>query len=540
MKQIVITSLLLVICAASGWTQNLTDKVYFDEDWNMISNASKAKYYRLYNANDQTSVKPFKDYYISGNLKGVGYYTRLDKTNGLNFILEGERTTYFENGNIECKMSYVDGNLDDKVTYYNDSTGKIFQILNFKNNKLDGRQVKYSPDNENEIWKEDYFDKGLMKKEITYQDGNIRKIITLLQRDKESFIANVTYFLTENEDSLLNKQTVDFLYNFDPDIWKYPFQLDYLEKADFNGRISQKHGKCQDYDYQGRIISEEHFINGQSVGLSRVYNYKQNAYAVWDNDDHESCTHYYTLDNQPFTGKWDTRRVGKNGCIGNCVNGLMEGCWIQYDEYSRKIEELNFINGVQQGNDIHYYYNKSGECIWMWVENYVDGKLDGLKEEKTLSDEGEWETYSFFNYKNGILDGEFQDYKDSLLIIGSFKDGELDGYSKAYCIDSYDNTYLFREGTFKNGKRVGEWTYRYPDENYYEIQNYTDNEPDRFFSYSDDTPFSGTIIRNYYDEQQKHVYTIKKSFIQQIDVYDAQTGKQTNVIKFKNGLPVYK
>lgn len=540
MKQIVITSLLLVICAASGWTQNLTDKVYFDEDWNMISNASKAKYYRLYNANDQTSVKPFKDYYISGNLKGVGYYTRLDKTNGLNFILEGERTTYFENGNIECKMSYVDGNLDDKVTYYNDSTGKIFQILNFKNNKLDGRQVKYSPDNENEIWKEDYFDKGLMKKEITYQDGNIRKIITLLQRDKESFIANVTYFLTENEDSLLNKQTVDFLYNFDPEIWKYPFQLDYLEKADYNGRISQKHGKCQDYDYQGRIISEEHFINGQRVGLSRVYNYKQNAYAVWDNDDHESCTHYYTLDNQPFTGKWDTRRVGKNGCIGNCVNGLMEGCWIQYDEYSRKIEELNFINGVQQGNDIHYYYNKTGECIWMWVENYVDGKLDGLKEEKALSDEGEWETYSFFNYKNGILDGEFQDYKDSLLIIGSFKDGELDGYSKAYCIDSYDNTYLFREGNYKNGKRVGEWTYRYPDENYYEIQNYTDNEPDRFFSYSDATPFSGTIIRYYYDEQQKHVYTIKKSLIQQISVYNIQTSKQIDVIKFKNGLPINK
>ena len=37
MKQIVITSLLIVICAASGWAQKLTDKVYFDEDWNVIS-----------------------------------------------------------------------------------------------------------------------------------------------------------------------------------------------------------------------------------------------------------------------------------------------------------------------------------------------------------------------------------------------------------------------------------------------------------------------------------------------------------------------
>lgn len=541
MKQIVIISLIIVICAASGWAQNLTDKVYFDEEWNVISDASKASYYRLYNANDQSTVKPFKDYYIDGTLNGEGFYSEIDKSNGMNFIMQGERKRYFKNGKLECRLIYGDSNLDCEATYYNDSTGKVDRILNFKNNLFDGRQVKYSPDNENEIWKEEFFEKGLMKKEITYFKGKVKQIYTLISRQKESFIVNDTWYCSEDEDSLLSKISVDRIYKFDPNIWYYPFQLYYIDEADQNGAISKRHGKFQRYDRQGRISQEGHYTYDRKSGIWKVYNYKQKSYMVNDYDDTESLPQYFTFDNQPFIGEWDNRYTdSKSGSVGHCNNGLMEGFWIWYDDYGRKSSERNYENGKLQGKTVEYKYHNDGELYLMWIENYVEGKLDGIKEGKGLTDTGEYETMMFYNYKNGILDGEFTDIHDSLLIVGSFKDGELDGYYKAYCEDSYGNAYIVWEGNCKNGNRVGEWTDRYPDENYYEIQNYTDNEPDRFFSYSDDTPFSGTIIRNYYDEQQKHVYTIKKSLIQQINVYDTQTGKQIDVIKFKNGLPINK
>ena len=540
MKKHILIAVIIAAFANICTAQELKDKVYFDEDWNVIADASKATHYRLYNANDQSEgPKPYKDYYVGGKLMGEGFYSRIDKTVGFVFIYQGERKGYFENGNIKSRLFYEGGKLEGKAIYYNDSTGWEEFVYNYKHGQLDGRQVQYSPINENDIWKEEFFNKGVMNKEITYKNGNVRKIFTLISRNKDSFLANVTIFLQEDEDSLLRKATMDFMYNFDPEIWEYPFQMHYLETADINGEISQRHGKYQEFDSQERPLTEDYYVNGKKVGKSRVYNYKQNAYAVYDNDDEATCSHYYTLDNQPFTGQWDTRRINHNGCVGNCENGLMEGCWIQYDEYNRKTEEFNFKNGFQDGMDIKYYYDNDGELYFIWESNYVEGKIDGLKEGKILTD-GEWETIIYYTYKNGILDGEFQDYSDSLFIKGHFKDDELDGYYQAYCNDANDNTYLAKEGNYKNGDRVGEWTYRYPDDNYYEIQYCDHSAPDRFYSYYDDAPYTGTVVRYFKNGKEKQIYTIKKSFIQRIDIFDTQTGKQTDVIKFKNGLPVYK
>ena len=217
----------------------------------------------------------------------------------------------------------------------------------------------------------------------------------------------------------------------------------------------------------------------------------------------------------------------------------MDGYWVWYDDFGRKTMEYNYKDGIKHGKGVTNYYDNDGELYFVWEANYVEGNIDGLKEGKGIID-GEWETICFYNYKNGILDGEFQDYSDSLFIKGHFKDDELDGYYQAYCNDAYDNNYIVREGNYKNGERVGEWIYRYPDDKFYEIQYCDHSAPDRFYSYYDDAPYTGTVVRYFKNGKEKQIYTIKKSFIQQIDVYDAQTGKQTNVIKFKNGLPVYK
>ena len=541
MKKHILIAVIIAAFANICTAQQLKDKVYFDEDWNIINDASKATHYRLYNSNDQSEgPKPYKDYYIGGKLMGEGFYSRIDKRKGIGFIYQGERKGYFENGNIKSRLFYEEGKLDGKAIYYNDSTGLEEFVYNYKHGQLDGRQVQYSPINENEILKEELFDKGLMKKEIRYENGNIRETFTLISRSENAFVANSTWYVREDEDSLLSKISVDYLYTFDPDIWYYPFQLYYVDEADNNGDISQRHGKYQRYDRQGRIIQDGHYNYGSKSGIWKDYNYNQKVYMVNDYDDKESTTQYFTFDNQPFNGQWDGRLIySKGGSIGSCKNGFRDGYWIWYDNFGRKLMEYNYKDGVKQGEVVDYYYDNDNELYFIWESNYVDGNIDGLKEGKGIID-GEWETICFYNYKNGILDGEFQDYSDSLFIKGHFKDDELDGYYQAYCNDAYDNNYIVREGNYKNGERVGEWIYRYPDDNFYEIQYCDHSAPDRFYSYYDDAPYTGTVVRYFKNGKEKQIYTIKKSFIQQIDVYDAQTGKQTNVIKFKNGLPVYK
>ena len=568
MKTTIIIAVMAILSVATCTAQTLNDKVYFDEDWNIVAKASDASYYRLYNAKDKSAgLKPYKDYYIDGRLQGEGFYSHINNANGkIEFVEEGEQKnyydsgklrqtwtmkmgkidgediSYYESGSVKWRMNYIDGYREGTSTKYNDTTGTIDMVLNYKNGHLDGKQIQYDPLDKGTVWKEEHFNKGLMEKEITYgSDGNVRKIFTLIERYKDGFTANETWYYRMDEDSLASKTSVDFYYDFDPDIWQYAFSLHYVESANFNGEICERHGKYQTYDRKNRVITDGHYNAGEKDGIWKRYDYKQKVYCVKNYDEKMTCEQFYTFDNEPYSGQYDSRyHNGQAGRVGLCKNGLQEGLWTAYDDKDRKDYEHYFKNGKPHGKVISYYYDDNGELYFTWTSNYVDGKLDGVKEGSMLID-GKWEVTVYTNYKNGEKHGEFLDLQDSIFYKGNYKEGYLDGEFIAYYIDGDNNEITIRKGNYRNGKQIGEWYYYYHENQMYSIVNYDDdNIPNRYYNLNH-TPYTGTLNTSYTDDDgvsKPMIMFIKNSFIQQIQYPDPKTGEILSTWKFKNGLPI--
>jgi len=464
MKQIVITSLLIVICAASGWAQKLTDKVYFDEDWNVISNASEASYYRLYNAKDKsTGLKPYQDYYINGKLQGEGFYSRIENDGGnLIFIEEGEQKNYYDNGTLHAKwykkngvmdgedISYYESGMKEwvliykndilqKATKYDDSTGTIDRILTYKNGVLDGKQIQYVPFDRNTVWKEEFFNNGLMQKEIGYVDGKVRKIFTLISRTDTNFVANETWFYREDEDSLVGKKSVDMIYDFDPKVWRYAFQMYYVETANFNNAISEYHGKCQTFDRQNRILTDGQYSYGEKIGKWTYYLYDQNCYYIEDYDNKDAVRHYYQLNNKPFNGKVVTT------------------------DSKRMKFQFNIKDGIHCGPYTVYHYD-DGELYMKYFGNFDEnGKEDGYFHAEIEID-GEWKTVDYSNFKHGVKHGEWRENQSDSIIFKNYNNGLLDGEYHICIANMYedyslpkDSLWHITEGNYKNGLRSGHW-----------------------------------------------------------------------------------
>ncbi len=660
MKKTFIIAVLSVLFVTIAAAQNLNDTIYFDKDWNIIEDKNEAAFFRLYNATDKSDgLKPYQDYYIDGRLQGEGYFVWRNgemETEGeqkcyfengklkahwgkRNGKLDGKSIHYYQNGNLEYQAFYIDGVPEGEFKKY-DSTGNLSDVYNYKKGILDGKQTQYL---DGEVDLEDYFVDGVMQKEIRYSDGKIRRIFTLVSRQDTTFIANDTWYYREDEDSLIGKKSVDKIYNFDPSIWEYPFQMFYVYQADFYyedgiygyGAISEYHGKFQEFDRQDRIITDGQYSHNERTGKRTKYLYDQNCYYT-DDYDNDVVRHYYQLSNKPFSGI------------------------VTIPEPADGKTELTIKNGIHCGPYTVYRYDNNGELLMKYYGNFDEnGKEDGYFHAE-IEFNGEWRTVDYSNYKHGVkhgewreikgdsiifknynngeLDGEFQiritnsreelaKEKDSLLIItrGYYTDGKKtghwwnledrrivnaqegdyvddkeegkwifygtyspDGYigmqqidaiiyfhdgkkegkaityknkSNANFKDSIDIIAYFKndkldgsyeqhdndgniiiKGNYSNGYRIGKWTFKYIDEKIYKTKNYDDKKLVERFYTLDGKPYTGKHTETCEkDEDYGYdtvIFTIKKSYIQQVEFIDSETSKVIDTVEFKNGQPI--
>jgi len=100
--------------------------VYYNSDWDEISQEKKAVFYRkLYQVSEDTWQA--KDYFIEGNLQMVGQFkSELTKER------KGIFTYYFKNGQVESTGLFVDNNEEGEWLYYYEN-GKIKKEAIFDN-----------------------------------------------------------------------------------------------------------------------------------------------------------------------------------------------------------------------------------------------------------------------------------------------------------------------------------------------------------------------------------------------------------------------
>lgn len=123
---------------------------------------------------------------------------------------------------------------------------------------------------------------------------------------------------------------------------------------------------------------------------------------------------------------------------------------IFYDQNKNKVSEGKVVNKMFEGE--WKYYHKASSSI-MTIENYKNGKLEGLRSVYFPSGKIAEETY----YENNLKNGSSKKYSEKGFVLeeANFKNNQYDGVAVFRDVDNN----IVSKGTFQNGKKVGVWQF---------------------------------------------------------------------------------
>lgn len=126
--------------------QDRVDTIYYNKNWKVITNKAFASYYRyaLYPANP-AMAKEFKTYYIDGALQSEGSFLELDKSDDANSKFTDTYISYYKDGNVEEKKTYVDGKLNGEYSIYFNN-GNISKHFLMSEGRRDGLSATFTED----------------------------------------------------------------------------------------------------------------------------------------------------------------------------------------------------------------------------------------------------------------------------------------------------------------------------------------------------------------------------------------------------------
>jgi antitoxin component YwqK of YwqJK toxin-antitoxin module len=244
-----------------------------------------------------------------------------------------------------------------------------------------------------------------------------------------------------------------------------------------NGKLN---GSFKSYYNNGQLKIVGYYVNGLKNGLFKEY------------DENGILNSEYTMTKDEFNGPikiYYTDGILKKS--GNYLNGLENGIFIEYDPYGAKEAEYvmtagkknglvkvyeeaklshttTFKNDFKNGQYTEYYYNdESGELYLKLIGEFLNEEKNGNWKMIYIEKEKE-RLLKYENYINGLKNGKFQEVNGDSLIIGHYKNDQLDGDYKVYLdlkrmiaggvIETDVNKLLIEsEGTYRAGSKSGYW-----------------------------------------------------------------------------------
>ena len=161
----------------------------------------------------------------------------------------------------------------------------------------------------------------------------------------------------------------------------------------------EKHGPWEEYHSNGNLMYKENYVNGKKHG-------------PWED--------YY------FYGNLNDK--------GNYVNGKMNGLWEGYHPNGNLKYKVNLLNNKKHGLCEQYNFNGN---LW-YKENYINGNKHGLSEKYNEDDKLYLKTILSMNKynENGFREGfwEEYDYSINLMCKENYVNGKLSGIKEWYYI----------------------------------------------------------------------------------------------------------
>ena len=325
---LIMTLITTSFCAA----QNLKDKMYFDDKWNVVQTAGEASFYRLYNASDKsTGQKLFRDYYMSGVLQSEGYYITMCKTSDKETVFDGMATFYNQQGKKIAETTYKKSVPHGTHNEYDPETGNLTQSNEYRNGQA--------------ISTKEYDEFGQLINEYTLDDNGDVKL--------------TEYYYDDNTGELNGKYFGKITSEGDKDgYWEF-----------------------QEFDITSWIITDKHtykygMLDGPAMHRDRVHNCESNGnysedekvgvwtYTYYDEGFNEVVNHsaenepirFYTFDKKPFTGKHsETRGVYEDedpNEVGDTMTIIVKDSYIQEVRFSNSktgkvTRTIKYKNGLQ-------------------------------------------------------------------------------------------------------------------------------------------------------------------------------------------------
>ena len=121
-----------------------------------------------------------------------------------------------------------------------------------------------------------------------------------------------------------------------------------------------------------------------------------------------------------------------------------------YDQAKNKVSEGKVVNKLFEGE--WKYYHQASTTV-MTIENYKNGKLEGLRSVFFPSGKIAEET----NYKGGLKNGISKKYSEKGIVLeeATFKNNQYDGIAIFKDVDGN----VVSKGKFTNGKKTGSWQF---------------------------------------------------------------------------------
>jgi len=428
-------------------------------------------------------------YYVSGTKRSEGnrknflldsiwiFYNQLgDTTEKISYVL-GKKNGYSmrygyrrerigkDKMILLSKELYVNDNKEGWSYYYNDKSGKLEEMIKYKNGKRDGISFFFSPDStirevrdykndfiiqidrlnrrdtvnlKQGLWR-DYYPDGKIKNESIYKNGKLDGIYKEFN-DKGSLTLSLLYRDGKIIDDKLGLNKQAEVHNKYDENNNLIFSGSYIDDTIPVGihRYYDKNGEVINamvYGTNGVLISKGIIDNeGKRIGNTIFYFPDGRIKAEGNYSDNKK------------TGKWKfIEEDGKIEQEGNFKNDLPDGHWVWYYPDGRIIREEEYLNGKEDG--LYVEYDENGNIITKG--DYVEGEQ-----------EGDW-TYNVGDhseigkYVSGLRDGMWKYYYQNgkIQFEGTYIQGNLDGKVKLY----YDTGQIMEEQYYSNGIKEKNW-----------------------------------------------------------------------------------
>lgn len=386
--------------------------IYFDTDWNIISNKNNAEFYRIYKPGpNNTSTGIVTDYFKSGQIQNtIERATFIDLNDNDNWVFDGESLIYYNTGEKEIEFNYVNNKIEGlHKTFY--KSGKLKIVKNYEKGVLQGeynsfyesganrikfncingniegdwvfyhetgevkQTVKYVKDKEEGLLK-DYkisgelnfvmkYENGIKVSEESFYDSGKTKSIWLYKNGKLNGTSKMFYETGEV------KKVLNYL-NGELDGESYVFFKNGREaeiKKHNNDKLTYMHVK----DKFGNTIYESNSVN---VDAS-VYQPQKGELVIEDINDADNAL-ILLFEGEPFNSpniainvaiedgiaqymNWKNRKTkNTNGDV------IFEGMARTYYDNGQVKKEINYSNDEKNGEEIFYdrYGNITNKIVW--------------------------------------------------------------------------------------------------------------------------------------------------------------------------------